>query len=185
MLRQMVLAAGFAMAAMGFGLSSTAHAEVMRFQVAEDGNRFAYDESRVYDDGMPAHGSGFVTQGYIYPDGTLSGTNGVLADGSPEFPDKVIGEWICYGYMIGEAGHATSGAWVVSTQIYQFNGDYDGATVITNGFEIADVNVPVSRAVTGGTGSFTGAVGEQTQALLGFTEQMGVNLNVALDVQVN
>ena len=94
-----------------------------------------------------------------------------------------MGEWTCYGYMIGEAGHATTGAWVVSTQIYQFNGEHNGATVVTNGFEIADLNVPVSRAITGGTGTFNGAVGEQTQALLGFTEQMGVNLSVEMDLK--
>ena len=182
MLRHTALVAALAIAIVGFGVNGAASADVLRFEVAEDGNRFAFDESRVYSDGMPAHGSGFVTQGYIYPDGTLNGSNGVLADGSPEFPDKVIGEWTCYGYMIGKAGHATTGAWVVSTQIYQFSGEYDGATVVTNGFEIADLNVPVSRAVTGGTGAFNGASGEQTQSLLGFTEQMGVNLSVGLDL---
>ena len=62
------------------------------FEVAEDPNRFVFDTAIVDANGMPAHGSTFITQGYIYPAGALNGSNGVLADGSPEFPDKVLGE---------------------------------------------------------------------------------------------
>ena len=58
--------------------------QVLRFDVAEDMSRFVFDEVPVYDeDSYPAHGNSFVTIGYIYPEGTLDGTNGVLADGSP------------------------------------------------------------------------------------------------------
>jgi hypothetical protein len=151
-------------------------AETMRFEVAEDGLRFAFGAERLFGDGMPAYGTPFVTQGYLYPEGTLNGSNGVLEDGSPEFPDAVIGEWTCYGYMIGDGAHATTGEWVVSTQVYKF---YEqDAIVVTNGFEIADLNMPVSRAITGGTGEFVNVSGEQMQELRGFTEQMGVNLVV-------
>jgi hypothetical protein len=148
----------------------------MQFEVAEDGNRFAFGTERLYGDGLPAYGTPFVTQGYIYPEGTLNGGNGVLEDGSPEFPDKVIGEWTCYGYMIGEAGHATAGTWVVSTQVYKFNAEDD--IIVTTGFELADLNLPAARAITGGTGEYNAVRGEQIQELLGFTEQMGVNLRV-------
>jgi hypothetical protein len=99
-----------------------------------------------------------------------------LEDGSPEFPDKVIGEWTCYGYMIGDGAHSTTGEWVVSTQIYKLH--EQDAIIVTNGFEVADLNVPAARAITGGTGEFSAASGEQIQELLGFTEQMGVNLVV-------
>jgi hypothetical protein len=150
--------------------------EAMRFEVAEDGLRFAFGSERLYPDGMPAYGTPFVTQGYIYPEGTLNGSNGVLEDGSPEFPDKVLGTWTCYGYMIGEAGHATTGEWVVSTQVYNLH--EQDAIIVTNGFELADLNVAAARAVTGGTGEFSEVRGEQTQELLGFTETMGVNLLV-------
>ncbi len=153
---------------------------VMRFQVAEDGNRFVFGKEQLFPDGMPAYGSPFVTQGYLYPEGTLNGTNGVLPNGEAEFPDLVIGTWTCYGYMIGEGAHATTGEWVVSTQIYKFN---NGDTVVSNGFEIADLDMPVSRAITGGTGEFASASGEQVQVLHGFTEAMGVNLTVELKVE--
>ncbi len=148
----------------------------IRFEVAEDGNRFAFGQERLFPDGMPNYGTPFVTQGYIYPEGTLNGSNGVLADGSPEFPDMVVGEWTCYGYMIGEGAHTTTGEWVVSTQVYQFHDSED--IIVTTGFELSDLNVRSSRAITGGTGDFNNTRGEQVQELLGFTEQMGVNLRV-------
>jgi len=72
--------------------------EVIEFDVAEDMTRFVMDEAPVYEEsGLPAHGNPFVTVGYIYPKGTLDGSNGVLADGQPAFPDKVIGKWVCRG----------------------------------------------------------------------------------------
>jgi hypothetical protein len=161
--------------------SAEPFAATVKFEVAEDGNRFVFSSERLFDDGMPQYGTPFVTQGYLYPEGTLNGTNGVLANGEPEFPDQVMGEWTCYGYMIGDGGHTTTGEWVVSTQIYTFYGGEE-STVVTNGFEIADFNLPVDRAITGGTGEYMGARGEQVQTLLGFTEQMGVNLIVELNI---
>jgi hypothetical protein len=150
-------------------------ADDLRFDIAEDGNRFVFDDLNLLEDGMPGYGSAFVTQGYIYPAGTLNGSNGVLANGAPEFPDLVLGEWTCYGWMIGEGAHTQSGKWVVSTQIYDF---VDGGMIVTDGFEIADIDVPTTRAISSGIGSYAGASGEQVQTLLGFTDQMGVNLNV-------
>jgi hypothetical protein len=165
----------------GYAVMAQPSSDTIRVEVAEDGARFVFGQDYLFPDGMPAYGSPFVTQGYIYPEGTLNGTNGVLEDGSPEFPDKVIGEWTCYGYMIGEGAHATTGEWVVSTQIYKLH--EQDATIVTNGFEIADLNVPAARAITGGTGEFSAASGEQTQELLGFTEKMGVNLVVEFQLQ--
>lgn len=149
--------------------------DVLKFEVAEDGNRFAFSQDRLFPDGMPGYGSAFVTQGYLYPEGTLNGTNGVLPDGTPEFPDQIIGTWTCYGWMIGDGAHTTTGQWVISTQVYQFE---DGSTLMTDGFELVDFEVPTTRAITGGTGVHRSASGEMIQTLHGFTEQMGVNLTV-------
>ena len=154
-----------------------------RFEVAENGLRFIFDETPQHEDGMPAYGNPFVTEGFLYPPDTLNGSNGVLADGSPEFPQKVIGTWMCRGYMIGDGAHTETGPWVISTQTYNFGTAYGAATLVTDGYELADKNVSVTRAITGGTGPFRAARGEQSQVLLGFTEQMGVNLRVVLDVQ--
>jgi hypothetical protein len=148
----------------------------LEVEVAEDGNRFVFDDLNLFEDGMPSYGSAFVTQGYIYPVGTLNGSNGVLANGEPEFPDLVLGDWTCYGWMIGDGARTETGEWVISTQVYKFK---DGSTLITDGFEIVDFGVPVIRAITGGTGEHRSASGEMVQILHGFTEQMGVNLSVA------
>jgi hypothetical protein len=163
--------------------SNEAQAEVLQFDIAEDMNRFIFDKDVAYDDGMPADGSSFITRGYIYEYGTLNGSNGVNADGSPEFPDKVIGEWICQGYMINDAGHATEGVWVFSNQFFQFGDEPGAQTIVTQGYELADVNVAIARAITGGTGEYKMARGESSQTLLGLNASAGVNLRVEIAVQ--
>ena len=157
--------------------------EVLRFDVAEDMSRFIFDKDVVYDDGMPADGSSFITRGYLYEYGTLQGGNGVNADGSPEFPDKVLGEWICQGYMINDAAHASTGVWVFSTQFFQLGEEAGAQTIVTQGYELADLDVAIARAITGGTGDYKSAGGESSQILLGFNASEGVNLRVELNVE--
>jgi hypothetical protein len=80
---------------------------------------------------MPAYGNAFVTQGYVYPAGTLDGgVEGTLADGGPAFPDKVIGTWTCDGYCVGEGFRTTTGTIVVTRQVIVFD---DGDVLITQG----------------------------------------------------
>jgi hypothetical protein len=157
--------------------------------IAEDGTRFVIDEAPVFDDGFPAHGNAFITQGYIYPAGTLTDSNGVNPDGSPEFPDAVIGEWSCSGYFIGEGAHATEGAWVYATQLFAFGDDADtGAeTIVVTGYEGAEVGAIVTGAITGGTGEYATAIGEAHQELLGINNPelatMGINKTVELNIE--
>lgn len=157
---------------------------LLRFDVAENGTQFIFDTDIVHDDGMPANGSTFVTRGYLYPAGTLTGTNGVLADGSPEFPDMVLGEWACRGWYIGEGAHATTGPWVITSQVYNFGGEIGAATLTSDGYELADIDVEVARSLTGGTGPFAGAMGEQRQTFLGFNGTMGANLQIEIEFGV-
>ncbi|NDJ84525.1 MAG: hypothetical protein GYB66_01435 [Chloroflexi bacterium] len=157
--------------------------EVIEFDVSEDMNRFIFDQDVTYEDGLPADGSSFITRGYLYEVGTLEGDgDGVNPDGSPEYPDKVIGEWICQGYMINDAGHATGGVWVFSTQFFQFSEEPGAETIVTQGYELADVGVAIQRAITGGTGSYENARGQGEQTLLGLNATEGVNLRVSLNV---
>lgn len=160
-----------------------AEVQLLEFDVAEDMNRFIFDQDVVYEDGMPADGSSFITRGYLYEPGTLTGSNGVNPDGSPEFPDKVIGEWICQGYMINDAGHATGGVWVFSTQFFQLGSEPGAQTIVTQGYELADTDVAITRAITGGTGDFKLARGESSQTLLGLNATEGVNLRVQIAVE--
>jgi hypothetical protein len=179
-----VIASGAAVAISVLGgTAAEANTKVIKFDVAENVTKFAFDEAPVHEDGLPAYGNPFITQGYIYPEGTLNGSNGVLPDGSPEFPEKVIGEWICRGWFIGDGAHTTSGPVVVTSQIYQLGGDYGDVTITSEGYESLEINKEIKRAITGGTGQYQLARGEVTQELLGFTEQMGVNLRFTLEIK--
>jgi hypothetical protein len=157
--------------------------------VAEDGTRFVIDEAPVFDDGFPAYGNPFVTQGYIYPAGTLTDSNGVNPDGTPEFPDKVIGEWSCRGYYIADGAHTTKGSWVFTTQLFAFGDNPDSGrnTVVVTGYEGAEVGKIVTGAITGGTGRYATARGEADQELLGINNPqlptMGINKTVELEIE--
>lgn len=154
----------------------TAADGALRFDVAEDGKRFVWAKQPVFNDGLPAHGNTYISQGYIYPEGTLSDTiDGVNADGSPEFPDLVLGQWSCYGWYIGDAAHATEGPWVLSTQMYDFGSAWGEATLVSEGYVLANTGGAVQRAITGGTGPFANVRGEMVDTNLGFNETAGGN----------
>lgn len=170
-----VLVAGIPSAALA-GEGAANGPSTLAVEVAEDGTRFVFDEAPLLEDGFPAYGNGFVIQGYIYPTGTLDGTNGVNADGSPEFPDQVIGEWTCFGYFVGEGANTTEGAWVVTTQVFDFTGDTLGDhSIVTVGVEApADAGVAL-RAVVGGTGRFAYSAGQVAQVTMGHNASDGVD----------
>lgn len=173
----------FVLAAALVSTSFTAQAEGMltSFDVAEDISRFVFAESPVFDDGMPAYGNPFITQGYVYPAGTLDGgVEGTLADGSPAYPNKVIGIWTCDGYLVGNGMRTETGTIVITRQIIQFS---DGDLLITQGPELADVDISVTRAVTGGTGDYTNAPAEIRQVMLGMSDGYGVRLQIELGQQ--
>ncbi len=161
--------------------------DTVAFDVAEDMSRFIFNKDIVFEDGLPADGSNFITRGYLYPAGTITcddtGCTGTNADGSPQYPDQVLGEWICEGYMINEAAHATSGKWVFSTQFFEWNGEEGTQSLVTQGYELADTNVAISRAITGGTSTYQDARGDSQQTLLGFNASQGVALRVTLPVR--
>lgn len=161
-------------------LAGTAGADApMTFDVAEDHTRFIYAPEPVHENGMPAHGNPFITQGYLYPAGTLAdGVSGVHEDGSPRFPELVIGTWTCDGWFVGDGGNAETGVWLVSRQIYEFE---DGDMLITQGTELADVGVENARPITGGKGIFAQMDGVVSQTLLGFSDHFSVNATFRVD----
>ncbi|MDF0601369.1 hypothetical protein P1J78_11555 [Psychromarinibacter sp. C21-152] len=169
---------GFGPAALILGPGLTAAAagpadRITEFDVAEDHTRFVFDEAPVHDDGMPAHGTAFVTQGYIYPAGTLDDGPGVTEDGAPTHPDKVLGTWTCSGWFVGEGAHTEAGAWLVSRQVYHFE-DSD-AVIVSQGPEYNVVGEAKPRPITGATGAYgDDAVIEQT--FLGFHAHGGVKV---------
>ena len=150
--------------------------------IAENGTRFVFDETPVFPDGLPAYGNEFITEGYIYPAGTLNGTNGVNADGSPEFPHLVIGRWTCRGWFTGDGAHSTTGPWVITHQYLDFDKTYGNTSITSDGFELVDLYIPVKRAITGGTGIYAKSRGDASQVLLGFNETFGVVLRVRFNI---
>jgi hypothetical protein len=156
--------------------AALADGPVSAFDVAEDLSRFVYDEAPLFDDGMPAYGNAFVTQGYVYPAGTLDGgVEGTTPDGSPAFPEKVIGTWTCDGYYVGDGFRTQTGTVVITRQVIVFD---DGDLLITQGPELAETDVDIVRAVTGGTGDYADAPPEIHQTLLGMSDGYGVRLQM-------
>ena len=147
---------------------------VLRFDVAEDAIGYAWAGDPELTDGLPAKRTAFLTQGYLYPEGTLTEDNGVNPDGSPEFPDKVLGQWSCYGWFLGADAPAGSARWL-TTHLFNFGGAWGEATLVSEGYSIDDLGVALERAITGGTGPYEGASGVQRETNLGFNPTKGVN----------
>ena len=147
----------------------------LRFEIAEDGTRLVWADQPVYTTRHATYGAPFLTQGYIYPMGTLSATaGGVNTDGSPQFPEKVVGEWTCYGWYAGGA-RASNGPWILATQIYQFGSDWGAVTLVSEGYVSTTDGSVVGRAITGGTGPFAAARGEVWATTLGINATAGSN----------
>lgn len=179
--RKVMLVAVLALAIVGV-LSAAAMAgngKNLAVDVAEDPSRYVFTGTSLIEDGplagFPDNGDFFVTQGFIYPAGTLDADDpgvdcevdeeGVATSCEPLY--EPIGEWTCYGVHVGEGAATTEGAWVATTQIFELYDDHGSQTIITEGFESPEVGETVRRAVTGGTGRYSTARGEQHQLFLG------------------
>ena len=157
--------------------------------VSENMTRFVFDDAPVFDDGLPAYGNWFVTEGYLYPGGYLDGAPGVAPDGSPADPDAVIGTWTCRGVFVGDGAHTAAGNAVFTTQHFDLYDEpgYDPAkaggdmALITEGFESMEFGKELSRAITGGTGPYAAADGQAQQTFLGFNDAGGVELRVGFE----
>jgi hypothetical protein len=157
--------------------------QTLKFDVSENFKRFIPDETPVNPDGKPAYGGEFITEGYIYPYGTLNEKeDGINPDGSPSLPENVIGKWTCRGWHVGEGAATTTGPIVVTHQLYDLGDKPGSKTLTTDGYEIVDFGVVVQRAVTGGTGEYKTARGEAAQTLLGLNELGGVQLRYEVEV---
>ena len=148
----------------------------LQFEVAEDGTRFVWADPSVFTARLAPYGAPFLTQGYIYPAGTLSArADGINADGSPQFPEAVLGEWTCYGWYLGGGAHAAGGPRVLATQIYQFGDAWGAVTLVSDGYVPTANGAAVDRAITGGTGPFTTVRGAVRETALGINETSGSN----------
>jgi len=143
--------------------------------VAEDMNLFV--EPRIPVGTEPLRGSFFVTEGKIFPAGTIPRIGGDQFD--PNATAGSFGTWFCKGTFLvrGSLFDKTPMA-VFSDQLYLLPNDKQSiATTGTEG------SVPAVRSVIGGTGAFAGYVGEQRQEFLGFNKTGGVNLRVTITLR--
>jgi hypothetical protein len=121
--------------------------------------------------GQPERGSFFITEGRLFPAGTIQG------DGSTFHPAQSghIGIWVCRGTHLVAANQIPAAAlWVSSAQLFVI-GRQGKEQLATEGIEGKGT---VTRIVTGGAGNYAGWTGEQVQTFLGFNPTGGVNLRV-------
>jgi hypothetical protein len=125
----------------------------------------------------PLRGSFFVTEGKIYPYGTIPATNG--EEFNPKTVPGAIGTWFCKGtFLVKGSEFDKSGSAVLSDQMYLFQEGKQ--SIATTGTEGAGITV---RPVVGGTGYYAGYTGEQSQEFLGFNKTGGVNLRVTVKLR--
>lgn len=182
--RLLALAVGLVMT-LALGSAARASDEIP-LDVACDANTFVFQGPT--SSAGPDYGASFVVQGVIYPGGTFAAngpSSGLLADGTPEFPDLVVGRWTCQGHFIGDGIATASGPFVVTMQLYDLDLDEPGAdTLVSQGLELIDLNVPIRRAVTGGTGAFNAAGGDVTQTSIGINATGLFNFTFLFDLDV-
>jgi hypothetical protein len=142
---------------------------VFTVDVAEDFSLF--DHTLVKPEHtQPERGSFFVTEGNIFPAGTIQG------DGSTFDPNSggAVGRWFCRGtHLVSATEFPTAPLGVHTSQLYLLPNQ--NKSLATEGVEGA---APARRPVTGGTGKFRDYVGEMKQEMLGFNASGGVNLRV-------
>ena len=120
---------------------------------------------------QPERGSFFVTEGRIFPAGTIAG------DGADFDPNRSghIGVWICRGtHLVAASQIPAAPLWVTTAQLFVL-GRQGTEQIASEGVEGPGT---ITRIITGGAGNFTGFVGEQRQTFLGFNKTGGVNLRV-------
>jgi hypothetical protein len=140
--------------------------------VSEDFTKFV--PAPPIENTIPQRGSFFITEGKIYPAGTINGDGTTFDPTDPKGP-KAAGRWFCRGthLVAGNEIPATKEPWVYTSQLYLLPDD--GASIDTSGIE---QTAPIVRMVTGGTGRFKRIAGVQKQEFLGFNKLGGVNLRV-------
>ncbi len=161
----------------------------LSFDVAQDGNTFVIIGPN--SGGFAVQGTAFSVLGFVYPEGTLQGgaVSGTNEDGTPAFPDQVIGTWSCRGWFTQDDALGVTGAVLVGTQIWDLNLHRPGSeTIVTDGIDLSvndvDLGVPFKRAITGGTGKkFKGAHGEQTTINFGFNDSFGIDATHTLKIK--
>jgi len=136
--------------------------------VAEDFSQFVYTPVTAGD--IPRRGSTFITEGNIFPGGTIEGDGATFDPNGP----GALGRWYCRGiHLVSAPEIPAAPLWVHTAQLFALP-DH-GRSLSSDGVEGNSLTL---RPITGGTGRFKGVVGQQRQQFLGFNASGGVNLRV-------
>jgi hypothetical protein len=155
-------------------LTTAGNPLVLTVDVAEDFTKFNPTFVKPTDT-EPKRGSWFITEGNIYPEGTIQGAGETF---DPNM-GGAIGRWYCRGtHLVSASEIPAAPLWVDTAQLY-FLPD-DEHSIVTDGLEGSKT---IPRAVTGGTGQFRGYLGTQQQEFLGFNKSGGVNLRVTFTLE--
>jgi len=147
---------------------------VFTVDVAEDAALFKPTFVKPTDT-QPERGSFFVTEGNMYPAGTIQGDGAAFDPASA----GAVGRWFCRGtHLVSGAEFPTAARGVHTAQLYLLPDE--NRSIATEGVEGVGT---VARIVTGGTGVFRGYIGEQKQQFLGFNATGGVNLRVTFKLK--
>jgi len=138
-----------------------------------------------------ALGDSFVVQGYVYPGGTLEEmgeltengySSGILEDGSPEWPELVVGIWTCRGWLL-RGGIQPSYFNATTVQHFEIYTETGLNQIVTNGYE-NNVPEPNIRPVTGGSGRSLLNRSPQTQLFIGANVFNGPNFKMTFPARV-
>lgn len=141
--------------------------------VAEDFDDFVF--TPLTPGAPPERGSFFVTEGKIYPAGTIPDDPSGF---DPSQPGS-LGTWFCSGtHLVAASEIPAAPVWVVTDQLYQLPGQE--RQLSTTGTEGNALSI---RTVTGGTGFLKDWTGEQRQRFLGFNKTGGINLRVTFHLR--
>ena len=155
--------------------TDTGQPTTMVLDVALDANTLSYSRADAATSG-PQRGDTYVVNGFVYPafsipggDATLSFTPG--ADGS-------VGTIVITGIFTSDAAALAPGDTPAKASTYVFALDNaDG--LITQGM---DGGYPQIRALLGGTGQFSGAIGQVTEELVGTNSTGGTTLRLTFQL---
>lgn len=128
------------------------------------------------DDTQPERGTFYVTEGRVFPGGTIEG------DGADFNPGRSghVGVWLSRGtHLVAAAEIPAAPLWAHTSQLFVL-GRQGTEQIASEGVEGAGT---LTRAVTGGAGNYVGFIGVQRSTFLGVNATGGANFRVTFTLR--
>lgn len=138
--------------------------------------------------GDPATGACFFVEGVVYPAGTFAAhgaNNGLLPDGSAEFPADSIGKFYDRGWFIRDYVNSSEGLFALTKHVLVATKDYLGLgafSLVSSGGEPGATGEAFQRAVNGGTDTMKVYKGIQIHTQVGINATGGRNVTLCFDL---